>query len=209
MCAAQTSLFRQDAVSFTRLLSVSNRVTGGYTDGGCTDFSLHRADTDAVLFSAQCSTPRTSTVGTHLPRCIAGETHVLLLSAAAQVRSNDMHVFVRRALNRKQLLLKVVLFGTGTAAGFPFGKNFVALKSTALSQTAEGISHRYSSIGGAYGARAVTAVVERFGQNLTPARTVERITFPAAPAKFGNATIDSKFALLSRTSYGSSVVIVP
>ncbi len=62
--AAQTALFRQDASGFTRLLSVPNRVTGGYADSGCVDFSLPCADPEAILFSAQCPTPNNSTVST-------------------------------------------------------------------------------------------------------------------------------------------------
>ena len=100
----------------------------------------------------------------------------------------------------------MVIFGKGGL--FPFGKNFAALKSTALSQSADGISMRYASIGGAYGSAAITAVTERFGQNLKPTRTVETISFWAAAFRNGSAAVKPGFALPAHTTYGGSVVVV-
>lgn len=95
----------------------------------------------------------------------------------------------------------VVVFGTGSPAGFGFSETFAALTNTAAAQS-------YTAVSGKLGSTCVTAIQKESKGDGGNVHTVERICFSADSVASGDADIITKgFQLPS--GYGGSVVVVP
>lgn len=98
------------------------------------------------------------------------------------------------------MILQVVVFGTGTSAGFGFSKTFSALANAAAAQA-------YTVVSGRLGSTSVAAIQQKSNGNGKTVHGVESVTFSADSVTSGEADIMQGFKLPS--GYGGSVVVVP
>lgn len=209
----QTGLFRQDATGFVRVFVASDADTDGYSGSKCTDFSLHRFDTDTVLISALCSKQDSSAVSAGTPMISA--VHSMWNEVVQTVGSffgiatsniGDACYATNTGLVCR-LHIQVVLFGKGPAAGFPFGKASVVLGNIALSAGGNGSAQRYTAVSGTLGSASVAAIMQKSSGGHKLAHTVETISFAADAVANGKAAVKKDFEL--RSGYGGSVMVVP